>query len=55
MGALLGIVAGGFVVGAIYERTESLFIVSIIHSLLNSIGIGLALLASLCGVSLSRD
>jgi hypothetical protein len=46
-GALLGIAAGGFVLGAIYERTESLLIVSIIHGLLNSIGIGLALLALL--------
>lgn len=45
-GALLGIAAGGFVLGAIYERTESLLIVSIIHGLLNSIGIGIALLAS---------
>lgn len=46
-GALLGIGAGGFVLGAIYEWTESLLIVSIIHGLLNSIGIGIALLASL--------
>jgi membrane protease YdiL (CAAX protease family) len=46
-GALLGIAAGGFVLGAIYERTESLLIVSIIHGLLNSIGIGIALLALL--------
>jgi membrane protease YdiL (CAAX protease family) len=46
-GALLGIAAGGFVLGAIYERTESLLIVSIIHGLLNSVGIGIALLALL--------
>jgi membrane protease YdiL (CAAX protease family) len=46
-GALLGIAAGGFVLGAIYERTESLLIVSVIHGLLNSIGIGLAFLALL--------
>jgi membrane protease YdiL (CAAX protease family) len=46
-GALLGIAAGGFVLGAIYERTDSLLIVSLIHGLLNSIGIGLALVAAL--------
>lgn len=46
-GALLGIAAGGIVLGAIYERTESLLIVSIIHGLLNSIGIGIALSALL--------
>ena len=46
-GAILGIAAGGFVLGAIYEWTESLLIVSIIHGLLNSIGIGIALLAVL--------
>jgi len=46
-GALLGIAAGGIVLGAIYEWTESLLIVSIIHGLLNSIGIGIALLALL--------
>jgi membrane protease YdiL (CAAX protease family) len=46
-GALLGIGAGGFVLGAIYEWTESLLIVSIIHGILNSIGIGIALLALL--------
>ena len=47
VGALVGIAAAGFVFGAIYERTESLLIVSIIHGLLNSIGIGIALLAIL--------
>ena len=46
-GAVLGIAAGGFVLGAIYERTESLLIVSIIHGLINSLGIGIALLAVL--------
>lgn len=46
-GALLGIATGGVVLGAIYEWTESLLIVSIIHGLLNSIGIGIALIASL--------
>jgi membrane protease YdiL (CAAX protease family) len=46
-GALLGIAAGGFVLGAIYERTESLLIVSVIHGLLNSVGIGIALLTLL--------
>jgi membrane protease YdiL (CAAX protease family) len=46
-GALLGIGAGGFILGGIYERTESLLIVSIIHGLLNSVGIVLALLALL--------
>jgi membrane protease YdiL (CAAX protease family) len=46
-GALLGIGAGGFVLGAIYEWTESLLIVSVVHGLLNSIGIGIALLALL--------
>lgn len=46
-GAILGIGAGGFILGAIYERTESLLLVSIIHGLLNSIGIALALLTLL--------
>lgn len=46
-GALLGIGAGGFILGGIYERMESLLIVSIIHGLLNSVGIVLALLALL--------
>jgi membrane protease YdiL (CAAX protease family) len=46
-GALLGIAAGGLVLGAIYEWTESLLIVTLIHGLLNSIGIGIALLALL--------
>jgi membrane protease YdiL (CAAX protease family) len=46
-GALLGIAAGGFVLGGIYEWTESLLIVSAVHGLLNSVGIGIALLAVL--------
>jgi membrane protease YdiL (CAAX protease family) len=43
--ALFGIGATGFVLGAIYERTESLLLVSIIHGLVNTIGIVLALAA----------
>lgn len=45
--ALFGIAAVGLVLGAIYERTESLLLVSIIHGLVNSIGIALALAALL--------
>jgi len=40
--ALTGIAATGMILGAIYERTESLLLVTIIHGLVNSIGIALA-------------
>jgi membrane protease YdiL (CAAX protease family) len=46
-GAVLGISTTGFVLGYVYERTDSLLTVSIIHGLVNAIGIGLALLAFL--------
>jgi hypothetical protein len=46
-GAVLGISATGFVLGYVYERTNSLLTVSIIHGLVNTIGIGLALFAFL--------
>jgi membrane protease YdiL (CAAX protease family) len=46
-GAVLGISATGFVLGYVYERTNSLLTVSVIHGLVNTIGIGLALLAFL--------
>lgn len=46
-GAVLGISATSLVLGYIYERTNSLLTVSIIHGLVNTIGIGLALLAFL--------
>jgi len=45
--ALFGIAATGMVLGAIYERTESLLIVTIIHGLVNALGIALALTALL--------
>jgi membrane protease YdiL (CAAX protease family) len=47
--ALIGIAAVGIVLGAIYERTESLLIVTIIHGVANSIGIALALAVLLGG------
>lgn len=43
--ALFGIAGTGIVLGAVYERTESLLIVTIIHGLVNAIGIALALAA----------
>lgn len=46
-GAVLGISATGFILGYVYERTNSLLTVSLIHGLINTIGIGLALLAFL--------
>lgn len=46
-GAVLGISSTGFVLGYVYERTNSLLTVSIIHGLVNTIGIGLALFAFL--------
>jgi hypothetical protein len=46
-GAVLSISTTGFVLGYVYERTDSLLTVSIIHGLVNAIGIGLALLAFL--------
>jgi membrane protease YdiL (CAAX protease family) len=46
-GAVLGISLTGYILGYVYERTESLLTVSIIHGLVNTIGIGLALLAFL--------
>jgi len=42
--ALFGIGAAGVVLGVIYERTESLLLVSIIHGIVNSVGIGIALM-----------
>jgi hypothetical protein len=44
---VLSISAGGFVLGFVYERTNSLLTVSIVHGLVNTVGIGLALLAVL--------
>ncbi|WP_197431313.1 CPBP family intramembrane glutamic endopeptidase [Halorubrum sp. CBA1125] len=46
-GAVVSIAATGFILGYVYERTNSLLTVSIIHGLVNTIGIGLALLAFL--------
>jgi membrane protease YdiL (CAAX protease family) len=46
-GAVLGISTTGFILGYVYERTHSLLTVSIIHGLVNTIGIGLAVLAFL--------
>jgi membrane protease YdiL (CAAX protease family) len=46
-GAVVGIAATGFILGYVYERTNSLLTVSIIHGLVNTIGIGLAFLAFL--------
>lgn len=43
--ALVGIAATGFILGAIYERTESLLLVTLIHGLVNAIGIALAFMA----------
>lgn len=46
-GAVLGISTTGFILGYVYERTNSLLTVSIIHGLVNTIGIGLAVFAVL--------
>ena len=46
-GAVLGISVSGFVFGYVYEQTNSLLTVSVIHGLVNTVGIGLALLAFL--------
>ncbi|SEH40092.1 hypothetical protein SAMN05192561_101589 [Halopenitus malekzadehii] len=46
-GAVVSIAATGFILGYLYERTNSLLTVSIIHGLVNTVGIGLALLAVL--------
>lgn len=46
-GALLAIGATGFIFGYVYERTDSLLTVSIMHGLINAIGISLALIAAL--------
>ena len=46
-GAVVSIAATGFILGYVYERTNSLLTVSIIHGLVNAIGIGLALLTVL--------
>jgi membrane protease YdiL (CAAX protease family) len=46
-GALLSIGTTGFLLGYVYERTDSLLVVIIIHGLANTIGIGLALFAFL--------
>jgi membrane protease YdiL (CAAX protease family) len=44
---VVSIAATGFILGYVYERTNSLLTVSIIHGLVNTIGIGLALLTVL--------
>ncbi len=46
-GAVPGISTTGFILGYVYERTNNLLTVSIIYGLLNTIGIGLAVLAVL--------
>lgn len=39
--ALLGIAAGGIILGVIYERTENLVVVALIHGLINAVGVGI--------------
>nr|WP_303647111.1 CPBP family intramembrane glutamic endopeptidase [Haloarchaeobius salinus] len=41
--ALLGIAAGGIILGGIYERTKNLIVVALIHGLINAIAVGLTL------------
>ncbi|WP_141212018.1 MULTISPECIES: CPBP family intramembrane glutamic endopeptidase [unclassified Halorubrum] len=45
--ALLSIAVGSVILGAIYERTQNLVVVIAIHSLINAIGVSLALVAAL--------
>lgn len=45
--AILSIAATGAILGVFYERTQSLLLVSILHGLVNTIGIAIALLAML--------
>ncbi|WP_254838387.1 CPBP family intramembrane glutamic endopeptidase [Natronomonas marina] len=45
--ALVNIAAASVILGAIYERTENLVVVILVHGLVNAIGIGLALVAAL--------
>jgi len=45
--ALLGIAAGGIILGTIYERTKNLTVVALIHGLINAIGVGIALVTLL--------
>jgi len=45
--ALLGIAAGGIILGAIYERTKNLIVVALIHGLINAIGVVLILVTVL--------
>jgi len=41
--ALLGIAAGGLILGTIYERTQNLIVVALIHGLINAVGVGITL------------
>lgn len=45
--AILGITVSGAILGAFYERTRSLLLVSLLHGLVNTIGIGIALASML--------
>lgn len=45
--ALLSIAVASVVLGAIYERTQNLVVVILVHGLINAIGISLALVAAL--------
>ncbi|MFC7028788.1 CPBP family intramembrane glutamic endopeptidase [Halomicroarcula sp. GCM10025710] len=45
--ALLSIAVGSVILGAIYERTQNLVVVIVIHSLFNAISVSLALVAVL--------
>jgi membrane protease YdiL (CAAX protease family) len=41
--ALLGIAAGGLILGTIYERTQNLIVVALIYGLINAVGVGITL------------
>lgn len=45
--AVLSIAATGIILGAVYERSQSLLVASLLHGLVNLVGIGLALSAAL--------
>lgn len=45
--AVASIAVGGLVFGWVYERTDSLLLVSLLHGLVNTVGISLALVAAL--------
>lgn len=45
--AVVSITATGIIFGVVYERTQSLLVASLLHGLVNSVGIGLALAAAL--------